>query len=345
MNKTLLSSYKSIAILQTAFIGDVVLTLPLAAKIKQINPDCRLTFITTHAASEIPSLLNDIDKVIIYDKRGKYNGLKGLFRFKNEIQNNNFDCIITPHRSLRSALLTKLLNPEISISFNTSTFSMLYSKKVKYRIDFHEKKRNLSLLSVFSDFDNDYNLNPDLELRFGLDDTDFINQLISDYDLKNKKLILIAPGSVWETKKWKEYHFSELIKKIESININCILIGSKVDYAICEKIAKDTKSINLAGITSIPQTILLMQRAKLLITNDSGPIHFAGVAKCPTIAVFGPTTPKFGFAPTGKNDIIIENNILKCRPCAIHGSNTCPLGTHECMTSITPENVFNEIRI
>jgi heptosyltransferase-2 len=87
-----------------------------------------------------------------------------------------------------------------------------------------------------------------------------------------------------------------------------------------------------------------MQKAKMVITNDSGPIHFAGLAKCPTIAIFGPTTPKFGFAPTGVNDIIIENKNLKCRPCAIHGSNSCPLGTHECMTSILPDLVYKEIQ-
>jgi ADP-heptose:LPS heptosyltransferase len=481
-NKPILAGFKSIAVIQTAFIGDIALTLQLAAKIKQINPNCKLSFITTPLASEIPSLLTDIDNVIIFDKRIIHKGIKGLIRFKKEIEFNNFDCIIAPHRSARTALLTKLLNPKISVSFNTASFSFLYSKRVKYKIHLHEKERNMSLLSIFSDYDptstlptreglkvdnlpmnsrispknsinvilslrriqlkvysflkisvqrtfllfywilhfvqNDIifryaqtlhlkkgikkkpnpnpthltreglkknekptstlrtrdgltkNENPtptlptsegvrpmlipslvgmvrvgyELNLKFNKSDIDFVNNLILENNLEDKNFVIIAPGSVWETKKWKEYYFAALVQQIESNIIKCVLIGSESDYALCKRISLNTESIIFAGKTTISQTIILMKHAKMVITNDSAPIHFAGLANCFTIAIFGPTTPKFGFGPTGINDIIIENNSLKCRPCAIHGGKTCPLGTHECMTSITPELVISKMQ-
>lgn len=344
MNKPLLSIFKSIAVIQTAFIGDVALALPLAAKIKQINRDCRLTFITTPQASEIPSSLADINNVIIFDKRKKHNGIKGLIKFKREIEDNNFDCIISPHRSLRTSILIKLLNPKISVSFNSSSLSFLYSKRVKYKIHLHEKERNLSLLSVFSDYDNNFNLNPELNLKFKLSDIDYVNNFINYNNLEENNYILIAPGSVWETKIWCEKHFSELVNQIESINIKCVLIGSQSDYELCSRIAMKCNAINLAGCTNISQTILMMMKARMTISNDSGPIHFAGLVKCPTIAIFGPTSPIFGFAPTGINDIIIENIHLNCRPCAIHGSKACPIKTHVCMKSIKPEEVFKAIK-
>ncbi|MBK9246855.1 MAG: glycosyltransferase family 9 protein [Ignavibacteria bacterium] len=117
---------------------------------------------------------------------------------------------------------------------------------------------------------------------------------------------------------------------------SCVFVGGVEDIELCSRLAHNSKAISLAGETSLLQTIALLRLCSALITNDSAPTHLAWIAGCRTITIYGPTSPIFGFAPRGETDIILENTFLKCRPCAIHGGNVCPIGTHECMKSITP---------
>jgi heptosyltransferase-2 len=157
----------------------------------------------------------------------------------------------------------------------------------------------------------------------------------SNYDNK-KKTIALAPGSVWNTKKWGNDKFSELAR-ISSTDYNVIFIGGESD-----RFELPGEAIDMIGKTTFEQTYYLLQRSDLLITNDSAPTHFATITNTPTLTIFGATHPMFGFSPLAKESSVIQNDYLKCRPCRIHGENSCPLGTHECMTSISPDSVFKK---
>ncbi len=351
-----LKNYNKILINQTAFIGDVVLTLPLASKIKKLNPNSEIHFITTKVSSQIPQLLSDIDKVIIFDKRGEDRGITGIRNLINKLKNEKYDLIISPHRSFRTSIINYLANSKLSISFDRAAFSFLYHKKIQYQYNLHEIDRNLSLLSIFEEFDNEKPSK--LNLIFNHETMEKIDQFIVDlskYQSDTKvnlltfvenKFIIIAPGSVWATKRWLPEYFAELAIKIIEKGYKVILTGSNDDKEICNNIINIVNSENIidtSGKYSICDTIYLISRSEMIITNDSAPIHFAGLTNTKTLAIFGPTIPEFGFAPIGNNDIIIQNEDLKCRPCAIHGGNKCPIGTHECMTSISPEKVFMKV--
>lgn len=339
-----IKDYTKILINQTAFIGDVVLTLPLVAKIKQINPNCQIHFLTTKISSQIPKLMYEIDKVIIFDKRGEDKGLKGLFNLSKFLKKENYDLIISPHRSFRTSIMNFLISPKLSVTFNTSSLSFLYSKKVKYNFKNHEIYRNLSLLSIFDEYDNE---RPKIEnLNYESNVISKVDNFIESNELE--QFIIIAAGSVWATKRWLPKYFAELSKMIINKNYKVVIIGSKDDKTISNEIADKANNKNLIDICgefNIPESINLIGRAKMIITNDSAPIHFAGLVGTKTVAIFGPTIPEFGFAPIGDNDVIIQNNDLKCRPCAIHGGNKCPIGTHECMVSISPQYVFRQLGI
>jgi len=351
-----IKNYNKILINQTAFIGDVVLTLPLAAKIKELNPNSEIHFLTTKVSSQIPELLSDIDKVIIFDKRGEDKGIYGIKKVLSKLKNENYDLIISPHRSFRTSIINYLANSKLSISFDRAAFSFLYNKRIQYQYNKHEIDRNLSLLSPFEEFDN--NIPSKLNLIFNQDTIEKIDKFIADLSqnesgskvnlstLGENKYIIIAPGSVWATKRWLPEYFAELAIKIIDKGYKVILTGSNDDKEICNKIINIVKSENIidtSGKFSICDTIYLISNSEMIITNDSAPIHFAGLTKTKTLAIFGPTIPEFGFAPIGKNDIIFQNEDLKCRPCAIHGGNKCPLGTHECMKSISPDMVLLKV--
>jgi heptosyltransferase-2 len=162
----------------------------------------------------------------------------------------------------------------------------------------------------------------------------------------NHKFIIIAPGSVWYTKRFPEEKFVKLLDSFTGDNINIVLIGSEDDHGLCERILSlsNNKNIyNLAGELSLLQTAELIRKGKLLVTNDSAPLHIANSVKTDVIAIFGATVTDFGFYPYGKNDVVFEINGLDCRPCSIHGSKKCPVKTFDCMIRIDEEEIYRTV--
>lgn len=329
---------KKIVVIHSAFLGDVALSVYFCDKVKEIYPLAEITFITTPAASKIVSTFHSVDKVIQFDKRNKDKGLNGIRRFANQF--DDIDLLFSLHKSFRSTLLSKLIDSAYSISYQNSALSFLYSKKVKCQKHLHEIDRDLLLLDPIYDFNVKYE-GQKAKLVFKESDKNIVHNLINKY--KPGEFYCIAPASVWNTKRWTEKGFSKLIELIYKTGKKVIIIGSKNDKDLCKRININNKAIDLSGETDLAQTMLLMSYSRAVVSNDSAPAHLAGLMKIPVVMIFGPTIKEFGFGPHGENDIIIENKYLKCRPCSIHGTNSCPIGTHECMKSIKAETILEAI--
>lgn len=326
---------KNIVIINTAFLGDVALSVYFVDKVKQIFPDSIISFITTPQAAAIVNCFKNADNVFAYDKRVSHKGLHGFKEIRKDFK-NPIDIVFALHKSMRTTILTKYLKPKFSISFDNSAFSFLYSSRVKYHINLHEIDRNLLQLENFTKSKLRYN-QENAELVFNETDQQFVSEQINKYNLQ--KFICIAPGSVWETKKWKVKHFKKIVEMISEIGYQTVLLGSVSEYNLCESIKSDN-SINFAGILNLPQSMLMISQSKAVISNDSAPTHFAGIMNTPVVSIFGPTIPEFGFAPHKSNSRIAQIDDLKCRPCSIHGTKQCPIKSHECMENITPEKVL-----
>jgi len=341
MNKYSILDFNHIAIIQTAFLGDVTLSLYLVQAIRNFHKSVNITFVTTPIGSSVASACQAIDNIVTYDKHGLQKGLDGIKRISNLLRERKIDCILAPHRSFRTTLLTFLSKPTFSVGFNRNALSFLYSKRIKYFKHYHEIERNLALLRAFKD----KSLIPQGDIKIDLDihpaDKTYVENKLKFFDInENDILIVFAPGSVWNTKRWLEDYFIDLIIKFNKYKLKTILIGSKDDFDLCRKIADNSGGINLAGEMTIPQVIHLLSNTKLLITNDSAPTHLAGLVNCPTLTIYGPTSPIFGFYPKGQYDKSIELENLNCKPCSIHGSKECPIKTHSCMKDLKPDFVF-----
>lgn len=340
-----LKKFKRIAIIQTAFLGDVALVLYLSEKIKRINSDIELTLVTTPSAATFANYANSIDHVITFDKRILNSGWKGIKVIAKNLRNLKIECILSPHRSFRTTLLTRLAKPDYSVGFDKNALSLLYSKRIKYLLGKHEIERNDSLLNAFDDTNDFIHLSFDVELEIPDDDKSFIeNKLLNKGILHNSKnLIAIAPGSVWATKRWLPSSYKELCGMIIENGYMPLIIGSQEDKKIADLIIAGTEAKSLCGETTLIQLIYLLSLCKLIITNDSAPTHLAGLAKCPVITIYGATIPEFGFSPRGKHSRSIGVEGLKCRPCAIHGGNECPIKTFDCMTKLKPDYVYQNV--
>jgi len=128
MAKPELRDFKHIAVVQTAFLGDVVLAMPLVQVIKNNYPDIKISFVSTPLAIGISSAIKAVDGIIAYDKRGIRRGLDGIKFIASYLREKKVDCIISSHRSLRTSLMTFYAKPKYSVGFNNSALSFAYKK-------------------------------------------------------------------------------------------------------------------------------------------------------------------------------------------------------------------------
>lgn len=321
-----LNSDSKVIIVNTAFLGDVLLTAFLTQKIKNQFAS-NISLVTNKQGAEIISPVDSVDNLFVLDKKNQHRSLKSTIEFAKTINEYKFDLLISLHRSFRTSIFVKQFKDTYKIGFHNSSFSSVYDKKIRYKNYLHEAERYLSTL--FEDYSRD-----SISYTIDIDDKIYIeNLLLKNGFNESKKTIIIAPGSVWRTKKWGNEKYKELSDILKS-EYNVVAIGSPKDA-----VELPVGTINLIGKTSLPQLYHLVSISDLLITNDSAPTHLGSIVNVPTITIFGATSPIFGFAPISDNHLIIQNSNMSCRPCRIHGSELCPLGTHECMTSITAQQV------
>jgi heptosyltransferase II len=338
-------SSNNILVIQTAFIGDAILTLPLIQAIHCHYPQASIDVIAVPRTAEIFAHHPAISNIIQYDKRGSDRGIKGLCRLRTKLSTHRYDMVIAPHRSLRSALLTWLLKPAISIGFDRSTGRWLFKNIVRYNPSFHEIERNLSLLGPL-------NLPPVAaelpRLYPSKQDAQMIDSLLNDIGLNRyTTMVAVAPGTIWNTKRWPADRYASVCKHIASETSALVLIGGREDEVLCKEVMEIAQAKNVfsvAGKLSLLQSAELIRRCNVLLSNDSAPMHIAVAVGTPVVAIFGATVPEFGFTPRGPRDVVIQTNGLKCRPCSIHGGNRCPIKTFECMRSITPEVVTDKLK-
>jgi len=334
--------FEKILIIQTAFPGDVILTLPLLQVLKKSHPESKIDFLCIPVTSPILKNNPYVNDIIVYDKRNSDAGsFISLFRSLRAVK---YDLIISPHRSFRSAILSKLSSAKKNISFDRSSLSFLYDEKVIYKKDVHEILRNLSLLEPLG-INSDKIIRP--ELFIGKEEVDAADKFFLESGInQNDRIICIAPGSVWFTKRFPKEKFVKVCDLLQSTGSKIILIGGESDKDLTGYIfsnSENNKITDAAGKFSILGSTELIRRASLLITNDSAPLHIANAVGTKVTAIFGATAPGFGFYPYGEEDIVIETNGLKCRPCSIHGGNECPVKTFECMLDIEENTILKSV--
>ena len=339
---------RSILVFQTAFVGDVILALPLIQFLHERFPESTITAVTIPAAEELLANHPAVSRVIVYDKRGADRGLGGLKRMASRLRGEKFDAAVLPHRSLRSALVCLLAGIPSRIGFDTSAGKFLLTHAVRYRGTDHEILRNLSLAAPLG-------LPPPglLYPRLYPSEADKLavdafmrSSFGKDSVRRTPACIAVAPGSVWNTKRWPESNFISLVRSLLHEKWHVVLVGGPGDRDLCSRLcaaAPDPALADSSGRFSLLESAELLGRCAALVSNDSAPVHLAVAMRIPVVAIFGPTLPSFGFAPLGLRDRVVETAGLQCRPCSVHGGRRCPTGTFDCMNQISAVRVRNEV--
>jgi len=335
-----LGSIKKVLILQTAFIGDVILATPLIRMVSRLLPDAEIHFVTIPASQNVMETSPHITKLWIFDKRGKNGGVRGLLAFSRLLRNEKFQLAIVPHRSIRSALLVRLTGIVYRIGFDRSAGSFFFNLPVEYDFHRHEIDRNLNLLRPLGYSESGFEP-PDMVANE--EDKRKIRDWMTENNIgDSENYVAVAPGSVWPTKRWPASYWGKLIDMFQQSGLKTVIIGAGQDRFLLPEIHDEIriKAPEALGRFTLRQSAELIRRSRLLISNDSAPTHLGVAVRRPVLTIFGSTVPDFGFYPPGPHDRIAQYEGLYCRPCTNHGKFKCPLKHFKCMNDLLPEKIF-----
>jgi heptosyltransferase-2 len=322
-----------ILIVQTAFIGDVIIITPLIKAVKELYPTSLIDVMVIPQTAGVLDNNPNINEIVLFDKRK--NKLFSFLKTLQILKTNRYDIAISPHSSVTTALLLKFAKIPMRIGFDRWSAAKYLTHKVPHPDGIHKTKKNLTLLSVLSDkeFANQTELFPSPEMEKKADD--LLKKLRDD----SKQIIAIAPGSVWNTKKWPTEYYNQLANQLSENNFGVVLIGSKDEKNICDEVLPVKNGINLADKLSLLESAAVISKCDLMICNDSGALHISNAVKTDLFAFFGPTVQTIGYFPFRENDFVFELE-MDCRPCGSHGGKECPLKHHNCMKMILPKEVL-----
>ncbi|MBS3741840.1 MAG: lipopolysaccharide heptosyltransferase II [Candidatus Cloacimonetes bacterium] len=322
---------KKILVIHTAYIGDVILITPLLRAIKQLFPKSYLSVIVVPSTKLILSENPYVDEILTFDKRE--NKFKAFRKLLERVKQETFDIAFLPHSSMTTTLLAFLSRIPQRIGFDRWLPKYLLTERVPFREGIHRINKNLELLSPITN----KNFSLQTEIFTSHQISIKINKLAERFPCE--KLIAVAPGSIWYTKRWKERYYKRLSEKLNQHGFFIILIGSPEEQDICEKVAPSRDYFIAGGKLNLLESAELIKKCDLMVCNDCGALHIANAVETDVIAFFGPTTRDIGYFPFRRNDKIVEAD-LSCRPCGSHGGEKCPLSHHKCMENIKPEQIF-----
>ena len=327
-----------ILIIQTASLGDVILSTALAETLHEAYPKARIDFLIKKGYESLFQEHPFIHQVYTWDKsRRKY--LK-LWRLLLKVHSNRYDAVINVQRFASSGFITAFSGAPFTAGFRKNPFSRFFKHSAAHVISarvkgIHETDRNHALIQPLTDIKTK---------RPGLYPSTADHQAVNVH--QKGAYITLSPASLWFTKQYPAEKWADFLDQIP-IGLRVFLLGSKADYDLCEQIISQTshKNIkNLAGLLTFLQSAALMQHALMNYVNDSAPNHLASAVNAPVTAIFCSTVPEFGFGPLSGNAHIVQTTLaLDCRPCGLHGYQACPLGHFACAHSIKTSQLLDTL--
>jgi heptosyltransferase-2 len=330
-------------LIQTAFIGDVILATALVEYLAQREPSAPLDVLVRRGNEGLLVGNPHVRQVLIWDKKTKK--YPNLLRLLRQIRQAEYGRVVTLQRFASTGFLTAFSGATERVGFAENPFSRFFTRRVPHVIGdgTHEVARNLSLLTReewrVKSFSTDFLRNKELTTRGAsprLYPTPADEAAAAPYAAVGE-YICLAPTSVWFTKQYPEEKWLELLAALPPA-MPVYLLGGPPDTAACERLTQAANRpglVNLSGKLSLLASAALMRGAVLNYVNDSAPMHLCSAVDAPVCAIFCSTVPAFGFGPLSTFSRIVEHpGPLACRPCGLHGHARCPLGHFRCAHEI-----------
>ena len=329
---------RSILVIRTAYIGDVVMTLPVLKPLKELYPGATISFLTAAGAAEVLKNNPYVDEVISYDPFWFYSSSKAEYgKFIRLMRQRAFDLVIEARADIRDILMLAWpLKARHRVSYDVGGGGYLLTHVVPYPGLKHKVEYHLDLVR-----DLGYRGNG-LEWGIYLSDTEQqrISAIIAEHGI-GQPFIAVHPGSRLPLKRWPVQRYGALCDGLmEKYGMPVVVFGAGSEKALVAEMAScmKRKPITLAGALSLREMAGVLARAALFICNDSAPMHLAAAMKTPTVAIFGPSK-SVETRPYGEGHRVVEKE-FPCRYAC--DENSCRYERYNaCMEDITVDDVFH----
>lgn len=332
---------KRILVIKLDHIGDVLLSTPLFSNLKNTYPQSEIHALTGKSSQVILENNHNVTQVLEYNspaftRNGQPTSLSEAIRLYKFLRHQKYDLLIELRGDWRTVwfALFRLTSKRLCRAYYQITNKIRFNKFTGT----HETTRNLDVLTKAGI------QTPITNTSFTItkENSDWSIKFLSEHKINPKlPIITIHPGSPIAIKRWETQNYAELGDcLIKNTGVQILFVGVQDEIEIIQKIQElmKTESHNIAGLTTIPQLASVLQHSKLLIGNDSGPMHLAAAVGIQTIGLFGPGNPK-RFGPVGDNCHYIWKK-QDCPPCS---GDVCKLGSDGCMARITVQDVIDTI--
>lgn len=328
--------FKKILVIRFSSLGDLVLLTPLLEALRSWMPESEIHLLTKELYAPLFAADERIDKM----KLQRSGSLREFFHLRSALRREKYDLIIDAHNVVRSNLLYSTIRSGVKVQLKKNQLKKFLLTRMRLNLygDFiHQSERYFDLLRPFSA--------PEADTIPSLAVTDEakekVQTIIRDNGFEGRSLVALAPGARWETKRWPMEHFAAVADSLASSGHGIVLVGGTDDEALCTGLSKlcANEPLNASGRLDLLESAALLAECRLLITNDSAPLHMAEAVGTPVVALFGPTVRELGYYPQLSSSSMLGIE-LRCRPCSRNGSRPCHLHTKECLVLIEPEHVI-----
>ena len=324
---------KRIVVRGTNWIGDAVMTTPALSALRAAYPESEIVMLANPLVAELFRVHPAIDRVMVYDRKGAHNGISGFFSMAAELRRERFDLAVLLQNAIEAALLAFVARIPCRAGYTTDGRRLLLTAPVPVsQADkrLHHTAYYLELLRRLGIEGGDGRLC----LAVTADEQAWAKSVVGE-----DPVIAVNPGAAYgSAKRWIPERFAAVADQLaQRYQARIVLTGGPGEKEIGRDIASAMHHdvINMVGQTSVRQMMALLANSRLLVTNDSGPMHVASAFDIPIVAVFG-STDHTTTCPASERVRIVRKE-TDCAPCLLR---QCPTD-HRCMTAIEAQDVFS----
>lgn len=341
MSSVQAENIEQVVVRGTNWVGDAVMTIPALRALRRVLPEARITLAVRPGTKGIFSDADFIDDILVYDRKGALSVIPQVREWKRR----KFDLAVLFQNAFEAALIPFLAGVPLRLGYATESRRALLTHPLAlpdWRSSKHEVFYYLYLITALEQMllgqSTICEAEPDAHIQISETRKAEAAELLSAYGVSEADAVVaICPGSInSRAKRWPAERFAALADRLIESKRQVLLIGSRDELDVTEEVMRrmQRRPVALTGKTSLDQITAVLDRADLIVTNDTGPAHIGAALGRPTIVIFGPTNPLTTrpFSP----DAEILREPPECAPCMLRD---CPID-HRCMTAITVDEVF-----
>lgn len=327
---------RRIMVRSTNWVGDAVMTTPAMTDLRLAFPEAEIVVVANPLVAQLFTHHPCCDRVLVYDKKGPHKGWGGLWRFARQLSSERFDLAVLLQNAIEAAIMAWFAGIPRRAGYRTDVRRLLLTHGVavgpEQKLLHHTEYYRHMLGRICSN-------EGDGRLCLVCSEAE---KAWAARTLTGDRWVAINPGAAYgSAKRWLPERFAEVADSLSrDFDLQVVLTGGPAEQEIGRDIEKAMHRpvLNLIGRTSVRQLMAVLESCRLVVTNDSGPMHVAAAFDVPTVAVFGPTDHTTT-SPWSHRSRIVRRE-TDCAPCMLR---QCPTD-HRCMRAVTADDVLEVAR-